>query len=517
MRVHSLGHSCFIVEIAGDRPEPVRILADPWISDHVVGDMCGRFPRIRIDYARLPPIDAVYLSHSHTDHLDPYSLIQLRECLPAPPLLLLPASLRYLEPLFAEHLGAWPRLFLSEDEPVDLDGVEVSALFNLETRATNEDDVMVLVVRTAQEVLVSESDALLPFADPDARESIASLFLDVEDGEAEGDDPEPPPNRVFLTTRNELAATMASLRALSPEERRAAATESAAETLSEIDGILAPAGGELAAPWDLPGMVRLVIGQGIAWPQQLDDEWNRVLFPISISDRAAFERQVAASYGYDLPIEALHGGESIRIEGGTVRRGRIPWLEVLDREESRRFDPSIDRTESVLPVAPLRDGVRDPAAQRRRILEVLNTRFLPWWIGARNPPVEHVLSRGGGEYRVRVRYGSQRDHAIEDYVAGFERLRFAPAEPTGDPQRIDEEYWANDLEDYLDGLADDFSTFCRRPPGGRATRLWDSLGFPYLNDDLVARKHAHHFRRAEQGLSSEEWVLAVWRGDPSVR
>jgi hypothetical protein len=516
MRIHSFGHSCFLLEIAGDRPEPVRILADPWLSDHVVGDLCGRFPRIRIDWERLPPIDAVYISHSHTDHLDPYSLVQLRERLPEPPLLLLPASLRYLEPLFEEHLGSWPRVVLDEDEPVDLDGVEISALFNLETRATNEDDVMVLVVRSGSEVLVSESDALLPFADPEARESIASLFLEVGDTGADGSDGGAP-SRVFLTTRNELAATMASLRALSPEERRAAAQESAAETLAEIDSIFAPAGGELAAPWDLPGMVRLVIGQGIAWPQQLDPEWNRVLFPISLSDRVAFERQVAASCGYDLPIEALHGGESVRIEGGVVRRGRIPWLEALDHEEQRRFDPSLDLWESVLPVAPLRDAPRDTAAQRVRILEVLNSRFLPWWIGSRNPPVEHLLSRGEGEYRIRVRFGSPRDPVIEDYVAGFARLRFEPAEPTGDPQRIDEEYWANDLEDYLDGLADDFSTFCRRPPGGRATRLWDSLGMPYLNDDLVARKHALHFRRAEQGLSSEEWVLALWRGDASVR
>jgi len=513
MRIHSLGHSCFLVEIAGNRPEPVRILADPWLGDHVVGDLCGRFPRIRIDWERLPAIDAVYISHSHTDHLDPYSLIQLRESLAEPPLLLLPASLRYLEPLFEEHLGGWPRHFLGEDEPIDLDGVEVSALFNLETRATNEDDVMVLVVRSGSEVLVSESDALLPFSDPEARECIASLFLEVGDGEGDGD----APSRVFLTTRNELAATMASLRALSPEERRAAASESAEGTLAEIDSIFAPAGGEVEAPWDLPGMVRLIIGQGIAWPQQIDPDWNRVLFPISLGDRAAFERQVAASCGYDLPIEALHGGESVRIEGGVVRRGKVPWLETLDREEERRFDPSLDLYESVLPVAPLRDGERDTAAQRTRILEVLNTRFLPWWIGARNPPVEHLLARGEGEYRIRVRFGPARDPVIEDFVAGFERLRFAPAEPTGDPQRIDEEYWANDLEDYLDGLADDFSTFCRRPPGGHATRLWDSLGMPYLNDDLVARKHAHHFRRAERGLSAEEWVLAFWRGDPSVR
>jgi hypothetical protein len=36
---------------------------------------------------------------------------------------------------------------------------------------------------------------------------------------------------------------------------------------------------------------------------------------------------------------------------------------------------------------------------------------------------------------------------------------------------------------------------------------------PYLNDDLVARKHAHHFRRAAAGRGSAKWVLAIWRGE----
>ncbi len=505
MKIQSLGHSCFVVEITGDRPEPIRILADPWITDHVVGDMCGRYPRIRIDFARLPAIDAIYISHSHTDHLDPYSLVLLRESLPTPPILLLPISIAYLEPLLTEHLPGWQQTWLRENEPFEFPGVEVSALFNLETRATNEDDVMVLVVRNRHEVLVSESDALLPCADPDARACIASLFLDLDEEAG-------PPTRVFLTTRNELEGTMRSLRALSSDERRESAAESEEMMLEEVEGILAPAGDEITAPWDLPGMVRIVIGQGIAYPQDLDPEWNRVLFPISLADRARAETAVAESFGYDLAVFALHGGEEIALEEGQIRHSRIPWLEVLDQEQDRRFDATVERFESELRVAPLLDGERDSATQRERILAVMNGRFLPWWIGSRNPPVEHILAQGGGEYRIRVRYGSSSEFEVEDYVARHSSLRFAATTPTDDPDQIDEEYWANDLEDYLDGRADDFSTFCRRPPGGRATRLWDSLGMPYLNDDLVTRKHTLHFRRAEEGKSSAEWVLGIWRG-----
>ncbi len=503
MNIISLGHSCFVLEIEGNRSDPVRILADPWITDHVIGDASGRFPRIRIDHERMPQIDAIYLSHSHTDHLDPYSLIQLHNKLLEPPKLLLPISLAYLEPLFIEFLPDWERIWLPEGEPIDLFGLEISAFFNLETRATNEDDVMILMVRNGQEVFVSESDALLPFADLEARESIAGLFAEVEETDQL-------PTRVFLTTRNELEATMASLRARGEEERREAAAESAGQTLEEIEAIFAPAGGELVAPWDMPGIVRLVIGQGIAFPGEIDADWNRVLFPISLEDRVRFEHQVAQGHGYDLPIEALTGGEAVSVVDGIVRDISVDWFYAIDQESDRAFDPSIDRSEDDFPIAPLFDGVRDTSSQRIRILEVLNGRFLPWWIGSRNPPVEHILAQSGGEYRIRVRYGVSEDYRVEDYIATHRSLRFCATETHEDPEQIDEEYWANDLEDYLDGRADDFSTFCRRPPGGHSTRLWDCLGMPYLNDDLVERKLRLHFERASRGESGEAWVLALW-------
>ncbi|MGA1533878.1 MAG: MBL fold metallo-hydrolase [Planctomycetota bacterium] len=503
MKIQSLGHSSFVVEIAGDRPEPVRILADPWVADHVIGDLCGRLPRVRIDWRALGPIDAVYLSHSHTDHLDPYSLLQLAQELPEPPLLLLPESLTYLQPLLAEELPAWPCAILAEGVPLDLHGVEVSALFNLETRGTNEDDVMVLVVRNEREILISEADACLPFHDDEACAAIEELLVGV------GDEDEPPV-RVFLTTKNELGGTMASLRADGPEARREAKREAWERTAEDAESILRPEG-----PWQLPGgVVRLLIGQGIAAPMDLLPEWNRVLFPVTLEERASIEREIAAANGLDLSIAALAGGHELTVESGAVGEpGPIPGVEVLDDEQVRSFDPEVPCWESSFPVAPLIDTPRDIGAQQRRFRALLNERFLPWWIGARNPPVEHLLAHHGGEYRIRIRYGSAEEFTVEDFVASFARLRFTPTTPAEDPSEVQEEYWGNDLEDYLDGRADDFSTFCRRPPGGSASTLWDCLGFPYLNDDLVERKLRFHFERARAGHTGGDWVLPIWRGE----
>ncbi len=133
--------------------------------------------------------------------------------------------------------------------------------------------------------------------------------------------------------------------------------------------------------------------------------------------------------------------------------------------------------------------------------------FLPWLIGHRDPPIEHLLSACGGEYRVRVRYGTSEHHQSRDWVISFERLAFAESLAHGEPQ---EDYWANDLEDYLDGRCDDFSTFCRTPLA-LSHLLWDCLGMPFLNDDLVARKLRFHFERAARGESVDDWVLGFYR------
>ncbi|MBM76203.1 MAG: hypothetical protein CMK59_12440, partial [Proteobacteria bacterium] len=82
-----------------------RILVDPWLSDHSTGDSMGRFPRISYAASALEPIDAIFISHAHCDHLDPYTLIRLWKELVKPPVLIVPVSLSFLLPLFRKYLN----------------------------------------------------------------------------------------------------------------------------------------------------------------------------------------------------------------------------------------------------------------------------------------------------------------------------------------------------------------------------------------------------------------------------
>lgn len=61
-----------------------------------------RSTKFRLDHEKLKTIDAIYLSHSHTDHIDPYILLEIYAY--ANPILILPCTLRYLEPVFREYI-----------------------------------------------------------------------------------------------------------------------------------------------------------------------------------------------------------------------------------------------------------------------------------------------------------------------------------------------------------------------------------------------------------------------------
>lgn len=75
---------------------------DAWLSDFVIGDLMERATKIKLDHQKLSSIDIIYLSHSHTDHIDPYTLVEIYTY--ANPILLLPCTLLYMEEVFRKYL-----------------------------------------------------------------------------------------------------------------------------------------------------------------------------------------------------------------------------------------------------------------------------------------------------------------------------------------------------------------------------------------------------------------------------
>ena len=501
MKILSLGHSSYLLEMTPGGGKPVRILADPWLSDYLIGDLMGRFPRIRIEPHALQPIHGIYLSHSHTDHLDPYSLLKLRQALDPSPTLLLPESLEHLEPLLGEYLPEMEIILLRQERETDFHGLKLGAFFNPELSATNEDDVMILTAETEEEVFLAEGDALMPLYDPATRRELAGRFgrADVR-------------TACFLTVKNEGDSTMNMLSAKDRQQRQELLGDNLEAAYAEISDIYNALEDDPDELWGNPGLVRLITGQGICFPQELNADYNRILFPIRLEDRVRMEREVAAQFDSRHSIEELIPGRLHELSDGKLQsRSLAEEVTLLDEEEERHFDPESDLARS-FPAAPLLDEPRSADAQRARIAACLQERFLPWLIGARTPPLEHLLAAGKGEYRIRMRFGTSGSFEETDYLLSFARLSFHAVEASGKP---DEAYWANDIEDVLDGKADEFSLCCREPLEARAQRLWRCLGLPYLNNDLIEKKLRLHFERAARGETVDSWAKPYWLREES--
>ena len=357
---------------------------------------------------------------------------------------------------------------------------------------------MVLTAETKAEVFIGEGDALMPLYDPAARQALTDRFS--RDGVQ---------TACFLTVKNEGDSTMNMLAAKDGKQRKELLGQSIEATYTELFDIYSPLDDEADLLWGNPGLVRVITGQGICYPQALNPDYNRILFPIRLEDRVRMEREVAEQFGCEHSIEELVPGQLHELSDGKLRSLSDPeGVTVLDKEEERHFDPESELARD-FPTGPLLEDRRDTGDQRKLIGDCLQNRFLPWLIGSRTPPVEHLLAAADGEYRIRVRYGTSEDFEEADYLLSFARLSLEAAESSGEP---DESYWANDLDDVLAGRADEFSLCCREPLGGEAQRLWRCLGLPYLNNDLIEKKLRLHFERAARDESIAAWAEPYWAG-----
>ena len=105
-----------------------------------------RSVKVRLDREKLSTIDAIYISHSHTDHFDPYTLVEIYAH--ARPLLLLPFTLEYLVPLLREYLGDIPLEILYPGKSFSLKGIAITGYMFPQSTITNEDDVMMIAIES---------------------------------------------------------------------------------------------------------------------------------------------------------------------------------------------------------------------------------------------------------------------------------------------------------------------------------------------------------------------------------
>ena len=465
----------------------------------------GRFPRLRFSMDTLGPIDAIYISHAHCDHLDPYTLVRIWKEMEHPPVLWLPISLSFLLPLFHQYLDEPDIRILAPHQPVIFNGIELFGFFNVDSDPSNEDDVMILVVTNGSERVLVEADARLALDLLNFRAFISSMLCAPEIESA-----------VYLTTENELNGTVESRLCETASEREELQEMVFNELVDSVNFLYIPVENVIEDDptdlWHGNHVLRLIHGQGLSAPHELNSEWHSILFPVRLNDRVQIEQQIAAHNGYSHGIEGLTVGSTHRIEKGTIIDiTPMEGLELLDHESTRDFEPDSPFFPTLLH-APLRNDNRNILEQRIRLTDLLNQVFLPYLHGNRHPPFLHILAEHHGTYCIRIHYGNAQSFQVFDYIVGYEHHRFVEHAVSKDiAPETQEAYWANDIEDLLDGRCDEFSVFCRRQFPVPEMRLWSCLATPLLNSEYVKNRVRIHFERAVQGLTPGSWVLEMYK------
>ena len=76
---------------------------------------------------------------------------------------------------------------------------------------------------------------------------------------------------------------------------------------------------------------------------------------------------------------------------------------------------------------------------------------------------------------------------------------------------FNEDYWANDLEDFYNWTQELYSNFLHKLDENKGYRLWTYLGSNFLNNDLLYKKFDFHFNRAKNKESINEYVLNFYK------
>ena len=156
MKIDYLWHSEMIIRMKNDMWKEISILSDSWLSDYCVWDLMWRNPQLQFDYKKLWHIDAIFLSHSHTDHIDPYTLCELCKNLETAPMLLVSETIAYLIPLFTAYLHNPEIIILENKTPIDIKWITLEWFIFENEIASNEDDVMWLFVSNSEEIMFTE-------------------------------------------------------------------------------------------------------------------------------------------------------------------------------------------------------------------------------------------------------------------------------------------------------------------------------------------------------------------------
>lgn len=480
MKIHYLWHSEFIVEMKNNKNETVKILCDSWLSDYAFWDMMMRNPKIKIDYSKFD-IDAIFISHSHCDHLDPYTLTEIYKNIMPRPLLLIPETLCFLMPIFKKYLPKQKIEILKNKKTFCLNGIDITWIIFENDYITNEDDVMTLAISNDKELVYTDVDTHPP-ENEESIELLYELFTHKNFNQA-----------LYMSTRNELSWNFRVLEAKSKEERKKIASQYKEQRIQEIeynyyrfdeDFI------ESSDIQDLPYFMKAVVWQWIIHP---NSEFLKLRI-LKLDEEANLEKNASKKYKKNFPITHFEAWKTYKIEKRTFEiESNIYLLKEIDFK-----NPKTDLQTEIFKIdklGPIDNFKRNFKAQEQKILTMLNNKFLPYRLANTEDNLKNaILNSKNHKYVVKIRYWILEDYFERNYYFDFSSTVFE--EERWEHGDYNEDYWANDLEDFLEWKQELYSNFWHNLNPKKTYRVWTCLWANFLNNDILLKKYDFHFKRA---------------------
>lgn len=241
---------------------------------------------------------------------------------------MLPVTLGYLKPLFAQYLPNAPIHWLANDESHTLNGIKITGYMFPQSSITNEDDVMMLSVDNGRELLFAEIDTLPEEDSLDAQRELYRI-LSREGYETIS----------YIASRNELPGQLPLLD-LPMKKRKSFRDEYIAGRKEEMYFAYQKWEYEefenFPNIFEIPNLVRGYIGQGIAYPRQCSLDYSHLqIFPLE--EIASMESDIARECGYEFPQKALLPGRQYKIENASIEAGRkeCPIGKIIDNKKQK--------------------------------------------------------------------------------------------------------------------------------------------------------------------------------------
>jgi hypothetical protein len=313
-------------------------------------------------------------------------------------------------------------------------------------------------------------------------------------------------NATYMSTRNELEWNFKILEAKNIDERLKIIKDYTEERKEEIeynyyrfdeDFI------ECSDIQDLPYFSKALIGQWIVFPTSINPDFLKIRI-LNLEEEAKLEKDISKKYKKTFEVVWFNPWKVYEIKWKKI-------TEIWDSEflsEIIYTNPKADIKLELFKTDrewPLDNRKWNYKAQEWKILQMLNNKFLPYRLANTQDNLKNaILNSKNHKYVVKVRYWNKEEFFERNYYFDFSSTQFE--EERWEHSSYNEDYWANDLEDFLEWRQELYSNFWHKLRKDKTYRVWTCLWANFLNNDLIYKKFELHFKRASIWESVDSFV-----------